>query len=150
MPKSATPLTDAAISAAISKDKLYKLGDGGGLYLYVKPNGTRAWHMKFRRDGKERRLSFGCYPAVSLSMARAARDKAWALLADGQDPVAIRREQKRLARAAVRPAQPASVQIRLAMNDQGELIIEKPRSRMRLNALQVDALRAFLIATETG
>jgi hypothetical protein len=48
-------------------------------------------------------------------------------------------------------AQPASAQFRLEMNDQGELMIDdKPRNRVRLNATQVNALRAFLIATETG
>jgi hypothetical protein len=150
MPKSAIPLTDATIRAATPKDKSYKLGDGGGLCLYVTPTGARQWHMKFHRNGKENQLSFGSYPDVSLAAARAERDKVRALLADGQDPVAVKREQKQQEREARQVAQPASAQFRLEMNGQGELMIDKPRNRMRLNATQVNALRAFLVATETG
>lgn len=106
--------------------------------------------MKFHRNGKENQLSFGPYPDVSLTAARAERDKVRALLADGQDLVAIKREQKQQEREARQAAQPTSAQFRLEMNDQGELMIDNPRDRMRLNAAQVNALRAFLIATETG
>lgn len=127
-------------------DNPYKLGDGGGLYLYVKPSSACHWHMKYRHLGKERRLSLGAYPGVSLVMARAARDRVHQLLADGQDPAEVLRDE----RAQARETLPAGRTFQLALNEAGELTINKPRSRMRLNAAQVAALRAFLDATNDG
>lgn len=69
-------LTDAACKNAKPKEKPYKLADSGGLHLLVKPNGGRYWRMKYRFDDKEKLLSFDVYPEVSLSEARAKRDKA--------------------------------------------------------------------------
>lgn len=57
------------VEAAKGKEKSYKLSDGGGLYLQVEPNGSRYWRMKYRFAGKEKRLSFGVYPTVSLADA---------------------------------------------------------------------------------
>lgn len=58
------------VEAAKGKDKSYKLSDGGGLYLQVEPNGSRYWHMKYRFASKEKRLSFGVYPTISLADAK--------------------------------------------------------------------------------
>ncbi len=58
------------VEAAKGKEKSYKLFDGGGLYLQVEPNGSRYWRMKYRFAGKEKRLSFGVYPTVTLADAR--------------------------------------------------------------------------------
>ena len=66
-------LTDAKARAVKPKDKDYKLAAGEGLYLQVRTNGGKYWKLKFRFGGKERKLSFGVYPAVSL---RQAREKA--------------------------------------------------------------------------
>ncbi|CDM90181.1 tyrosine-type recombinase/integrase [Xenorhabdus bovienii] len=76
------------IETAKSKDKTYKLADGGGLYLEVTSRGSKYWRMKYRRptDKKEDRLAFGVYPAVSLADARTKRDEAKKLLAQGIDP----------------------------------------------------------------
>ena len=52
-------LTVRAIDTAEIKPKRYKLGDGGGLYLEVRPNGSKYWRMKYRIAGTERLLSFG-------------------------------------------------------------------------------------------
>ena len=84
-------LTDPAIRnakpgvtpAGKSTDKPYKLGDAGGLYLEVAPTGGKWWRLKYRYDGKEKRLSLGVYPDVSLKDARQRRDDARKLLADG-------------------------------------------------------------------
>ncbi len=146
MPKLAIPLTDAKVQAIIPRDNPYKLGDGGGLYLYVQPSGARHWYMRYRRLGKQRRLALGAYPGVSLVMARAVRDRIHRLLAEGQDPAVVLREERTLARER----QAADRTFRLAFNEAGELTIDKPHSRMRLNAAQVAALRAFLRATNDG
>lgn len=68
--------------------------DGGGLYLDVRENGSRYWRMKYRHAGKERLLSFGVYPEVTLAEARARRDTARAAMRDGLDPGAIKRARK--------------------------------------------------------
>ena len=52
------------------KDKPYKVSDFQKLYVTVAPSGLRLWHMKYRIDGREKRLSFGAYPSVSLAQAR--------------------------------------------------------------------------------
>lgn len=94
------PLSDTACRNAKGSEKPYKLSDSGGLYLLVKPNGSRLWHLKYRYNGKERKLSLGPYPEVSLAEARAGRDKARKLLAEHQDPSLAKQEDKRLAMAS--------------------------------------------------
>ncbi|MCC8381852.1 integrase arm-type DNA-binding domain-containing protein [Xenorhabdus sp. PB30.3] len=78
------------IDAAKPKEKIYKLADGGGLYLEITPRGSKYWRMKYRRpiDKKEDRLAFGVYPVVSLADARTKRDEAKKLIAQGIDPKA--------------------------------------------------------------
>lgn len=80
----------------------YKMGDAGGLYLEVSVSGGKWWRMKYRFDGKEKRLAFGTFPDTSLAAARAKRDEARKLLAAGVDPGAHRKAVKasRLERAA--------------------------------------------------
>lgn len=80
------PLTDLKIRKTKIDAKAYKLADGGGLFLLVKPNGSKLWQQKYRHLGKERLLSHGKYPDVPLAAARQKRDEARALLADGGDP----------------------------------------------------------------
>ena len=94
MPKRVPPLTQLQIKAAKSKEKPYKLSDGGGLYVEVMPTGGKLWRMKYRQpDGKENRLSFGSYPDVSVVDARARRDATRQLLAQGKDPGRVRTER---------------------------------------------------------
>jgi hypothetical protein len=61
------------------------LSDGGGLALVCKPNGGKYWHLNFRFNGKQKTLSIGTYPTVSLAEARQAAENARRLLAQGQD-----------------------------------------------------------------
>lgn len=100
MPRKATPLTDSAIKVAKPKDSPYKLTDGQGLYLEVTPNGSKLWRLKYRFDGKEKRLALGAYPAVSLQQARQRRTEARELLAQGGDPSAEKKAAKQDHRAA--------------------------------------------------
>ena len=104
------PLNDIAIRNAKpgvnphgkATTKPYKLGDTGGLYLEVTPSGGKWWRLKYRLDGKEKRLSLGVYPAIPLKTARNKRDEARKLLAMGTDPSENRKAVKsgRMERAA--------------------------------------------------
>jgi integrase len=88
------PLTDTAIKAARPHEKAYKLFDERGLYLLIAPSGGRWWRFRYSLAGREKLLSLGIYPDVSLAKARARRDEARQLVADGVDPSARRREAK--------------------------------------------------------
>jgi integrase len=89
-------LTDTRARAAKPADKDYKLADEKGLFLLVKPTGTKSWRMKYRVGGKEKLYTIGTYPEISLAQAREQRDAARALIASGGDPSA----QKQAAKAA--------------------------------------------------
>lgn len=88
------PLTDVAVRSAKPGEKTRKLFDSQGLYLEVTPAGSKRWRWRYRWCGREKLLSMGVYPAVSLLEARRRRDDALRLLADGVDPSAERRSQK--------------------------------------------------------
>jgi len=94
------PLTDLQARRAQPADKPYKLADSGGLYLYVSPAGAKSWRMKYRYAGKEKTLTFGPYPDVSLSAARDHRDAAKRLLRENKDPGLDKRKRKMEAHAA--------------------------------------------------
>jgi integrase len=79
-------LTDARIRSAKPADKLYKLSDGGGLQLWITPDGAKRWRLAYRFEGKQRTLAIGVYPKVSLGDAREARQSAKKLLKEGRDP----------------------------------------------------------------
>lgn len=87
-------LTDLVIKKSLPADRPYKLSDGGGLFLLVHSNGSRYWRMAYRFGGKQKLLALGIYPGVSLAAARAARDVAKRSLLLGEDPGAIRRQEK--------------------------------------------------------
>lgn len=87
-------LTDTSIKTAKPKEKAFKLTDDGGLFLLVNPNGSRWWRFRYRIDGKEKLISFGVYPEVSLKEAREKRDKARKMLRDGIDPSQAKKAQK--------------------------------------------------------
>lgn len=79
-------LTDAQVRKAKGQEKPYKLSDGGGLHLYVSPSGGKLWRFRYEFAGKEKLLSIGQYPEISLLDARSARDDAKRMLRDGKDP----------------------------------------------------------------
>lgn len=87
-------LTDAAVKNAPAKDKQYTLYDEKGLFLIVMPNGSKLWRWKYRFEGKEKRLSLGVYPAVSLKAARDDRDARKVTLKAGTDPGASKKAVK--------------------------------------------------------
>ncbi|MGY0565723.1 MAG: tyrosine-type recombinase/integrase [Paraglaciecola chathamensis] len=80
------PLTDRQIKAAKPRDKDYKLSDERGLYLQITKAGAKSFRFKYRIHGKEKKLTLGLYPDITLQKAREKRDEARKLLADGSDP----------------------------------------------------------------
>ena len=87
-------LTDPIIKAAKPKEKAYKLSDGEGLVLLIQPNGSKWWRFRYRFNGKEKMLSIGTYPEVTLKVTRKMCEDARELLAQGVDPSQHRQEQK--------------------------------------------------------
>ena len=94
MARLAVPLTDSRIRQVRPAAKPLKLADGGGMYLLVRPDGSRYWRLDYRFDGKRKTLALGVYPDVTLAEARRRRRAARALLAEGQDPVVARKARK--------------------------------------------------------
>ncbi len=92
-------LTNVAVQGAKPKAKRYILKDEKGLYLEVSPSGGKWWRLRYWIAGRENRLSLGTFPEVSLAQARARRDDARKLLADGVDPSATRKAEKAEAQA---------------------------------------------------
>jgi len=91
------PLTDSAIRGAKPREKPYKLTDGGGLYLQVRPNGARLWQWDYRRPVTKMRNTIGpgAYPDVTLAAARDWRAEQRRLLAAGADPGKLRKAVRR-------------------------------------------------------
>ena len=102
MPKRIAALSDAEVRKAKPKDKDYKVADGGGLYLLVTVSGGKLWRLKYRFGGTEKLLALGKYPETTLADARQRRDDAKKLLANGQDPAAIKKavQEEEVAAAA--------------------------------------------------
>jgi len=94
MPKRITPLTDTKVRTTKPEGKPVALFDGGGLYLLVTPSGGKLWRLKYRFDGKEKLLSLGAYPEISLADARQRRDDARRNVAHGINPSSLRKAQK--------------------------------------------------------
>ena len=87
-------LTETKIRAAKSKSKDYKLADEKSLYLLIKTIDSKLWRMGYRFEGKQKTLSLGQYPDVSLAQAREKRDIARRQLAQGLDPSFIKKAAK--------------------------------------------------------
>ena len=90
-------LTDVAIRKAKAGPKAYKMSDSSGLFLLVERTGGKLWRMKYRIDGREKKLAIGRYPEIGLAEARRRRDAAREQLAQGKDP--SREKQREKARA---------------------------------------------------
>ena len=93
-------LTQTVVQAAKQRDKPYKLSDGNGLYLLVETNGSKLWRLRYFFDNKEKMLSLGAFPEVTIAQARTKRDDARATLASGIDPARKREQDKAAAEIA--------------------------------------------------
>ncbi len=87
-------LTELGVRKAKPSSKPKKLSDGRGLFLLLHANGSKYWRMKYRFMGKEKLLSIGVWPNVSINEARNKRNEAKQLLEKGKDPSADKKKQK--------------------------------------------------------
>lgn len=95
MPRRIAPLTDTQVRNAKPQAKDFKLFDGGGLFLLVTPTGGKLWRLKYRFGGREKLLSFGAYPQISLAAARQKRDESKSQIANGIDPGEAKKDEAR-------------------------------------------------------
>ncbi len=94
-------LNDRQIKNAKPKEKAYKLPDNGGLFLLVTPAGGKLFRLKYRIDGKEKLLSIGKYPEISLQEARQIAEQAKSMRANGLDPATEKQKKKAERKAAL-------------------------------------------------
>ncbi len=87
-------LTATKVRNAKPTEKTQKLFDGEGLYLEITPKGRKYWRLKYRFNGKEKRISFGVYPQVDLKEARLKKSEAKLSIAKNIDPSETRRYEK--------------------------------------------------------
>ena len=87
-------LTDLGIKRALPGSKIVKLSDGGGLQLWITPDGAKRWRIAYRFGGTQKTLAVGVYPDVGLRDAREARDAARKTLMQGQDPLQVKKAAK--------------------------------------------------------
>jgi Arm DNA-binding domain len=93
-------LTDTKVKNAKPMDRRYKMADGRGLFLEVRPTGTKTWRMRYQFAGRERKLVLGQYPAVTLAMARDFHINNLRVLAEDVDPAEKKKQAKRAAKEA--------------------------------------------------
>ena len=87
-------LTDIQIRNSKAKAKQYKLSAGLGLYLIVTPKGGKWWRVRYRFGGRQKELSVGTYPEVTLKTAKVRRDEIRKTVTNGQDPAVERKTEK--------------------------------------------------------
>lgn len=88
--------SDATIKATKPKATPYRLRDGNGLYLLIRPDGKKWWRLDYTHEGKRKTLSLGIYPDTGLALARTNAAKEWTRLAEGVDPSEARKTKKAL------------------------------------------------------
>jgi integrase len=93
-------LTEIKLRSLKPKAKLYRVADAGGLSIEIDPSGSRRWRYRYRFAGRQKMLSLGVYPEVSLVQARVSRDDARRTLRAGTDPSAQRKQIKLIAQIA--------------------------------------------------
>src|ERR1700761_5840608 len=88
------PLTDLAIKRALAGPTIAKLSDGGGLQLWLTPDGAKRWRLAYHFAGVQKVLAIGVYPEIGLRDAREAREAAKKNLALGRDPSQLKKVAK--------------------------------------------------------
>jgi hypothetical protein len=88
------PLTDTEVQKSKPADKPYRLCDANSLFLWVTPAGGKLWRWAYEFEGREKLMSSGKHPMVTLAEARERRDESRKMLANGIDPMAKRKQEK--------------------------------------------------------
>ncbi|MFT6431066.1 MAG: hypothetical protein ACJAXR_000476 [Halopseudomonas sp.] len=127
------------------KPNPYKTAVGRGLYLLTMPNGSKLWRLKYYFERRERTLSIGAFPSITLAQAIKTRDEARAAIEAGTDPSAVRKAEKDK-RAEQRAHAKA---FRLVITLDHALTIETPRQILSLTPEQTAAVHVFLLAVDT-
>lgn len=94
MARQTKPLSATEIKNAKSKEKKYKLSDGGGLFLQINPNGSKLWRLNYRLNNKLKEYAIGVYPEIDLMTARKQRDELRILVASGVDINELKKKNK--------------------------------------------------------
>ncbi|QPI73949.1 tyrosine-type recombinase/integrase [Sphingobium sp. Cam5-1] len=143
-------LTVVEARNAKAGERDYKLADSAGLYLFVTKKGAKSWRYKYRYAGKEKRLTFGLFPDVSLSEARDRRDEAKAMLRAGKDPIVEAEKAKHAQIAAAGATFKAIAEEWMADESPRWSEAHRTRVRFRLENDIYPALGRMPIADITG
>ena len=141
------PLTIEIIESAKPREKSHKLFDSGGLYIEVSPQGGRWWRFKYRFARKDKRISLGVYPAVSLDHARERRHIYRDMLAEGIDPAAhVKAQRARRREEEIREY----LLKRFTLDVDGALSLCIRDRYLMLTRTETADLRTFLLRNENG
>jgi integrase len=143
-------LSDITIRKAKTRERPYKVSDGGGFYLWVTPAGGKLWRWTYRHEGKQKLMTFGKYPDVPLAQARERHSEARKLLAAGVDPMAQRKADKTAQQVSSESsfANVAARWLEHWQDDKSLRHVDSTRRRLASNimpslgALQIDAIAA--------
>jgi integrase len=133
------PLTDTEVRKSKPGDKPYRLSDANSLFLWITPAGGKLWRWAYEFEGREKLMSLGKYPIVTLAEARDRRDQARKLLANGSDPMAKRKEEKTVVRAQTEGSfqNIASLWLEHWQDGKSPRHVEYTRRRMEMDILPV-------------
>ena len=138
-------LTDEIIGTAQVGDKPVKLFDGRGLFILLSPRGYKWWRFKYRFGGKEKKLSLGVYPKVSIDEARSRHAALRKMVDEGMDPSAyVQAERAEQNAEAARQLAPT----RFMLDSDGALTFRLRTRMVSLNPAETAELRNFLDATK--
>ena len=140
-PKEQKIINNQIIKSLDARSKPYKFSIGRGLFWLVNPTGSKCWRMKYRIEGKEKSLTFGAWPDVTIKEAIVLRDKARVKIKEGYDPAidkAHEREQRRQERA--------KQSFQLSLSEHYGLTIKTTKQTLSLTPEQTQAVKAFLLS----
>lgn len=143
-------LTDTEIKRARPADGSYRLADAGNLFLWVTPSGGKHWRWAYRFEGKQKLMTFGKYPDVSLARARERHAQQRSILAEGIDPMAQKKAEKTAVRLATENsfASVATLWLEHWRDDKSPRHVDSTQRRLTSNilptlgALQMDDIGA--------
>ena len=138
------PLSEQDIDNTTADAQLFKMADGGGMYLQVMPSGSKYWPPKYRIGGREKKISLGAYPDVSLEEAQSRHAQARQLRAGGVNP-SIQRKKCLATERADYVGQRETT--RFTVDSEGALCVYAGDKFLPMTAAETTELRAFLDAT---